>query len=305
MIKLRSEIASIPVSQPETPQTKTHKRVLDKTSTIPKEERGRVEGMEENLPGIVDLVNQLDHVIPRPTEITEIGAEKPKSEIEKYLEWRKSEHFYGRLASESDYLTGQHLVELVEGVNQADIAVVNDTREKSEGEMQMERLKGILKEIAGRLGAHGHEINEFEIEYLPNEYQLAQLGLLKMFVEITTGTPVVNDLFIYKGTGSKGINLTRKAIGMHESLFDVSFTEALSTFDHEIAHNDENANGHDVRFMHAMQAVFVTQIARLQDISMRLYLGKQLSNEELVILDIQDQWGKLQNKIIEIEQNAK
>jgi len=30
----------------------------------------------------------------------------------------------------------------------------------------------------------------------------------------------VNDLFIYNGTGSKGINLGQKAIGMHESLFN-------------------------------------------------------------------------------------
>ncbi|MDP3973680.1 MAG: hypothetical protein Q8P92_02490 [Candidatus Daviesbacteria bacterium] len=183
------------------------------------------------------------------------------------------------------------MLELINEQNQAEIASVDVTREQSPEDQILGALRGKLKNIVERMNPAEDEVDDFEIVLSPNERQLAQLGLLRLYTQFATGVALPNDLFLYNGTGSKGINLGQKAIGMHESLFNTQFTEAISAFVHEVAHN--RALDHENDFRHAMQSLFVTVIDRVSQIANKLETGNTITQEERVILDMQREWDRL------------
>ncbi len=287
--QLKQAFGSVPVSQPETPDIETKGNVIQKEATMSDAEKARVSQMEAQLPGIVEAVNKLEELVPEPA----IAEPTGQSPIEKYLQWRQSDQFYGQLGDNAGYLTGRHLIELIEEQNQADISSINVVREESPEDRILGALQGKLKDIVDRMNPAEDEVDNFEIVLEPTEKQLAQLGLLRLYSQLTTNVALPNDLFVYKGTGSKGINLGQKAIGMHESLLGVRFTEAMRTFTHEVAHNYPEAEDHGNMFRHAMESLFATTIDRVTNIARKLESGQIATPEERVILDMQREWDNI------------
>ncbi len=288
--QLKQEFGRVPVSQPELPEVESKGFIVDKEATMSDAEKARVGQMEAQLPGILDAVNKLEELVPEVQPQALTGS----TVFEKYLQWRNSGQFYGQLGDNAGYLTGRHLLELINEQNQAEIASVYVIRDESPEDKILGALAGKLSDIVDRMSPSEDEIDDFEVVFDPNERQLAQLGLLRLYTQLTTGVALPNDLFLYRGTGSKGINLGQKAIGMHESLFNTQFTEAMSTFVHEVAHNW--SMDHDNEFRHAMQSLFVTVIDRVSRIANKFEageVGEAVTQEERVILDMQRQWDKL------------
>ncbi len=285
--QLIREFSSVPISQPEVPEMEGRGSVILKDPSMSEAEKERVAQMESQLPGILESVNKLEELVPevKPQAVTGQTA------IEKYLKWRQSEQFYGKLGDNAGYLTGRHLLELIYEQNQAVIPSVDVVREKSPENRILGALQIKLKNIVENMNPDEDEVDDFEIVVDPNKRQLAQLGLLRLYTQLTTNVALPNDLFLYKGTGSKGINLGQKAIGMHESLFETQFTEAMRTFVHEVAHN--RALDHGNEFRHAMETLFVTVIDRVSGIANKLETGGTPTQEERVILDMQREWDKL------------
>lgn len=285
--QLKKAFGQVPISQPTAPKIESKGFIVDKEATMSGTEKSRVGQMEAQLPGILEAVNKLEEVVPEVQPQVLTGA----TVFEKYLQWRNSEQFYGQLGDNAGYLTGRHLLELINEQNQAEIASVNVIRDESPEDKILGALKGKLSDIVYRMSPAEDEVDDFEVVFDPNDRQLAQLGLLRLYTQLTTGVALPNDLFLYRGTGSKGINLGQKAIGVHESLFNTQFTEAMSTFIHEIAHNW--SMDHDNEFRHAMQSLFVTVIDRVSRIANKFELGEAVTQEERVILDMQREWDKL------------
>lgn len=277
----------LPINQPKPPEVKLGGKTIKKDVKLSEPERARIAKMEEQIPGITDTVNELNTLIPESEPSTLSG----KTAIEKYLEWRQSDKFYGQLTDNAGYLTGRHLLELIEEQNQAEIDSIEAIREQTPEDENLLSLMSSLKDITWRMAPIEDDVNEFEIVSNPSERNLAQLGLLRLYAQLATGVALPNDLFIYNGTGSKGINLGQKAIGLHEALFNANFTEAMSIFIHEVAHNQ--ASNHEREFMATMEALFATVIGRIQQIAVKSQAGQELTQEESAILDMQRQWDTL------------
>ncbi|MBI2596185.1 hypothetical protein HYW46_05640 [Candidatus Daviesbacteria bacterium] len=287
--QLKQAFGSVPVAQPAAPDIGRKGNVIQKEATMSEAEKARVAQMESQIPGIVDAVNKLDGLVPEAKPAAPAG----QSPIEKYMQWRKTDQFYGQLGDSAGYLTGRHLVELVHEQNQAEISSVQVVRNETSQDQILRTLRGKLKKVVDRMNPSEDKVDDFEIVLEPTEKQLAQLGLLRLYSQLTSGVPLPNDLFIYEGTGSKGINLGQKAIGMHESLFTVKFTEAMRTFTHEIAHNYPKAEGHGNMFRHAMESLFATTIDRVTNIARKLESGQTATPEERIILDMQTEWDNI------------
>lgn len=285
---LAKKVAEIGIEQPGGERT-AGGQVIERETALSESEQTRLAQLEEAIPGIAGLVDELEKNIPRQT----IEESPEKNEHEKYLEWRESGDFYGRLGEEADYLTGRTLIDLLNENSQAEIDVIQTTTDSDPKQSALTLLQARLKDVVDRLAPEDHVVNDFEIVVRPEERELAQLGLLKTFIEVATGMKVSNDLFLYEGTGVRGINLSQKAIGLHRALTRTSFGEAMGTFGHEVAHNVPEAEDHGIEFRHAMQAIFTTTIEKFADISGRALLGEQLTSEERVLLDIRNQWENL------------
>lgn len=288
LARTKKELGAIPIKQPESPERKDDddKRVILKETQLSEDEKGRLAEIEKKMPEIVEAINTLSAALPeqRPLSKSVVAANK-------YLEWRDSTDFYGQATHEAGYLTGKSLIEIVEESNRANIQSAFSVREKSKVEDRMSQLNTTLMEMANRFAPPEDEVDDFEIVLSPSERQLAQIGILRAYAHLTTQVALPNDLFIYDGTGSKGVNIAQKAIGMHESLLRTDFKEALGTFTHEIAHNA--SMGHDVKFMHAMQALFSTINEKLSQISESLLNGEQLSENDSMVLELKRKWDSL------------
>jgi len=283
----QQQFANIPVSQPEAPPLVDKKTVILKKASISDDEIVRIKQMENQLPGIYEMVHKLEEVIPE----SKLDTNNKDPIFDKYLRWRQSDQFYGQLGNEAGYLTGRHLLELVHEQNQADISIVEVENNLSTESKPIDTLKNKLNKLAKRMNSVEDSVNDFDIIPSPNEKQLAQLGLLRLYTQLTTNVAIPNDLFLYEGTGSKGINLGQKAIGMHSSLLNTQFSEAMSTFVHEMAHNKDM--NHENEFRHTMQSLFVTIIDRVSIIANKSKAGESLTAEDQTILDIQNEWDKI------------
>jgi uncharacterized coiled-coil DUF342 family protein len=51
---------------------------------------------------------------------------------------------------------------------------------------------------------------------------------------------------------------------------------------------------HDVQFMHTMEALFATMIDELSRISEKLLNGEQLTEDELMVLELKRKWNELE-----------
>lgn len=287
--KTRRKLDAVPVQQPETPAIpEREQRTIIKQMELSGEEQARLFELEEKIPEITEAIAALESAAPA----TRNGTKEEDGAPDKYVQWRNSEDFYGQATQEAQYLTGRHLMEIVAESSQADIAIALSDREMTETERKMARLNATLKELANRFAPPEDEVDDFEIVLAPTEQQLAKIGILRAYAHLTTRVMLPNDLFIYGGTGSKGINIAQKAIGLHESLFRTYFKEALGTFTHEIAHNA--SMDHDVQFMHTMEALFATMNDELSRISEKLLNGEKLTEDELMVLELKRKWNELE-----------
>lgn len=281
----RKKLEAVPVQQPEPPtMPEREQKTVIKQMQLSTEEQTRLSELENKIPEITEAIAVLESAAPS----AQTGAKK-EGAPDKYIQWRNSPDFYGQATQEANYLTGRHLMEIVAESSQADIAIALSDREKTETERKMARLNAALKELANRFAPPEDEVDDFEIVLAPTEQQLAKIGILRAYAHLTTQVSLPNDVFIYNGTGSKGVNIAQKAIGLHESLFKTDFKEALGTFTHEIAHN--GSMNHDVKFMHTMEALFSTMNEELSQISEKLLNGEKLSENELMILELRRKWN--------------
>ncbi len=278
-------LKDIPVSQPAVPAGVIKEREVSSVEgVLSTEEERRIQEMRERIPEVKEAVLRLQAIVPKH-QAREGGPESP---VKKYVGWRNSRHFYGQAGEHARYLTGRHLLEILSEHDQAAIPVRVVERTHSETEMEMARLNFVLKTLANRFATPENEVDEFEIVLDPASFQLAQIGMLREYLHLTTKVALPNDVFIYRGTGSKGVNIAQKAIGLHESLFEVDFLEALRTFVHETAHNASMEHGPD--FMHTMESLFSEMNARLTGIAEKLKEGVGLSEDELMILELKKRW---------------
>lgn len=294
-MNLAREFNTVPVNFVPPQRELREPSVVRKTVELPEATKKRLAELGEKMPGIVSAVQQLEDLVPRKSVLEE--NDPNRSAAGKYMEWRKSDEFYGQLAQGARYMTGENLIDILGEANQADIAVVEAVRAEgmSPTEFIMKVIEQRVKAVAENLKMPEHDINDFEIILNPTEDQMAQLALLRFYAQLATGADIPNDVFIYKGTGSKGVNIGQRAIGLHESLLGVSFSEARSTFVHEIAHNHPEAADHSVLFQNIMQALFTKIIDRATEVTKKVLNGQKLEEEEWVIVDVERAWDRLRN----------
>src|SRR3989338_1432826 len=245
---------------------------------------------EKVVPGIASAIKQLEDT----TQKIEQKKAEEKTRIEKYKEWRDSDEAI-RLAEENaGYINGRALGEIVSAYNRAEIpvavAVSNASEEERQLSSQLKDIKATLQEAINKINPDG-EVENFEMVFEPQPRQLAQLGLLRIYAYLTTAAKIENKLFVFRGTGTTGINMGREAIGIHEKELDQNFLEAVGIFTHELAHN-EHMN-HDVGFMTTMEALFLETNRKLTEIALKAKNGEPLTEDEETILSVIDKWDKL------------
>ena len=301
-------IREIPSKQPVVAQgepqitatTYLEKPDIKKSILVVIKEKGAVlseaqlDDLEKTIPGIKDAVKKLQEI----SDKTELSTNGEKSAMEKYKEWRDSAQA-NQLAEESaGYITGKTIGEIVSAYNQAEIAVAKAISTAGEAEQgalsELKSLKNTLEAAINKMNPDG-EVQDFEMVFDPQPRQLAQLGLLRIYAYLTNGVAIQNKLFVFRGTGTTGINMNREAIGIHEKELDQSFLEAVGIFTHELAHN-EHMN-HDVGFMTAMEALFLETNRRLTEIALKAKNGETLNENEELILSVVQKWDELRNQI--------
>lgn len=253
----------------------------------------QLNALEKVVLGIKSAIEQLEKATQKAQP--ESGSTE-KSRIKKYREWRDSEEAIKIAQENAGYISGRDLSEIVSAYNQAEVPIAVGQVEAGEKEKraisELESLKDKLETVINRLNPDG-EIDDFEIVLDPQERQLAQLGLLRIYSYLATGAVIKNRLFLYKGTGATGINFGKEAIGIHEKELDQSFLEAYGIFTHELAHNEHM--DHDVGFMTTMEALFLETNKKLTEIALKAKSGEDLTDDEETILSIVEKWDKLRN----------
>ena len=288
-------MAEVPVEHTPVDSDSIRERQVTAVETeIDPDEQQRLDKVEKRIPEIREAVATLKELVPDREHPVSISEEDP---IALYLEWRASGDFYGQAGTEAGYLSGKNLLNILDEANAADIAAVKKDRSATDLDRQFDRLNDELREIANRLAPEEHEVGtDFEIVLNPSREQLAQIALLRNYVRLTTEADFPNDVFIYKGSGSKGINLGKKAIGIHEELLKatVPFAEALTTTVHEVVHNE--VGQHDVAFIKVLQALFIKHDVSLSTLSSKQIKREGLTDEEQVMAETRERWVELQSE---------
>lgn len=257
-----------------------------KTNTeLPAEELERLGDIKENIPGIEKIIGELDSLIPNPKTSK---RDKVDSPFEQYAKWKQSGDFYGQ-GGKREYLGGNSLLDILTKYNQADIPVVETSQNATKEEKEVARLNHRLKAIVNKTCAWGDEVDDFELILQPSKKQVQQLNMLRKYVELTTGVEIPNDLFVYRGSGSKGINIGKRAIGLHEELLNASFGEALRTMVHEVAHNEYMNHGNG--FRHMVESLFTKIQDVTNDIIEKVEIGQKLNSEEKAIVNTRALWN--------------
>lgn len=169
--------------------------------------------------------------------------------------------------------------------NQADIKIWTKNLKIRELENIVARQKTSPEEQL--LAALQREpIEDFKIIDNLSENQKKQIDVLKTYVEVCLWIDVNNKLFLFDGKGTKGVNIGGIKIGLHKSMMDVEFFEALKTFVHEIAHN--YILDHSNHFINANGALLVAMTERYDNLMDELLYdknkSKNLTDEEKFII---------------------
>jgi hypothetical protein len=281
-----NQLRAVDISAGDDGKLTVNGSAVTKERKLTDEQRKAVLILETKVPGISKALKELDQLIPE--------AQNPTSdtspELKEYSKWRDSDSFYGQLVFDSQYLSPRSLTEIINEATDAKVDFVQasgDSEPDSAGKLNMALLT-----LINRLGSFDAVVqDDFEIITKPNTEQLAKLTLLKNYVAYTTGYAIPNDLFIYDGTGSYGINIGQKAIGLNSALLDTPFAEAVGTLFHEVAHNRSMA--HDLDFRNALEKLITTERKSLGGIIGKAVTQLPLSPSENIVASIRNQWEKL------------
>ena len=276
------KLQEVPVEQPNGTELKPSEIVLgevDEDAVTAKERL--LAAVTEQLPQLAKHLNQVNALLPE--QKTTVSSGNPV--IDQYLQWREGSE--GQYEGITGGISGEGLTSIIGEFNEADIATI--AKEATAKDGPLNQLGSLLKQALDKLSSPDTEVDHFEITSNPTELQIRRLSLLRGYVELTSGIEIPNDLFIYEGTGSKGINIAQKAIGLNSALFDETFEEALSTFIHEVAHN--HSMDHNYPFMHAMQSLFVKIHQKRTELIGKIQSGGgELTASDKLILSMLDQW---------------
>lgn len=233
--------------------------------------------------GIWWCANNFDYLAGHAKQLSSVfsdsrsnsGSAGP-SETEKYREWINGGKHYGYKKKERP--SKRDLSTLLSDYDNSKVKSSSSHEPPSEP--------------AENLGASGHDVvDNFEIVQSPTANQKKQLELFRDYIYLTTGIDVENNLFIYEGDGAYGINMGGQAIGLHVSLLDVEFDEALSTFVHEVAHNKHLDHGLGFRRLNSILQVAIHDT--VSGIAQKLDAGEELSQDEQTIVHTEAIWNSL------------
>ena len=259
-------------------------------------EAEKIDVLAAKIPELAAAVRVLAEVAHEGEKATKETKEERKNEVEKYLDWKESDNFYGKLAGNADYLNGKTLVEIFDSYNQADIPVIRvaGDEKKNPEKRALARISRRLEELANAMAPAEEKVEDFELVFEPTDVQLTKLGLLRSYFYAATGARLPNDLFVFRGTGTKAINIAQRAIGIHEEVLAQSFDEAVTAFVHEAAHN--KSMNHDVEFMHMLQALFGEMRKKVSEVGRKIRNGSA-TPEEQALIDMDETWGAIDNRV--------
>ena len=129
---------------------------------------------------------------------------------------------------------------------------------------------------------------EFSVVQNPTPAQLERLRILLTYFELCTNLEVTNNLFIYQGDGSKGLNIGGNALGINIKLIDAEFDEAMTTWAHEVAHNQ--SMGHGLNWETTRSSIDAALRRKQAEIMQKQRDNVELSSEEIYIRDARDLW---------------
>lgn len=137
-----------------------------------------------------------------------------------------------------------------------------------------------------------HPVENFSIVSDISDIDKQKLGLLKAYVELTLHIPVDNHLYLFDGNWTKWLNTWWSYIGLHRSMMNADFFEALKTFVHEVAHNHAMNHGED--FIRANSALHTAILENQTDLIRRIMnWDTNISKEESFILTADMYWDQL------------
>lgn len=252
---LSRRLGAVPVDQP-TPFELTEGPERFVHGELSAHDQIRLQTIEPLIPDIVDRVRELNRIVP--DQLPDRDSHRQHAFARQYLDWRDSSEFTGQLGQRAKYLSGSSLLEIVERYEQDGVPVAISTRERSGTETDLAILNLVLTDLANRTAPPIDQVGDFELITTPSPEQLIRLGALREFVYIATGVAIPNDLFVFRGDNAKGINIAKKAIGLHEDILSQPFFVALQTMVHEVAHN--NSSGHGEEFLRDIQVLFTRTI---------------------------------------------
>ena len=290
--KEKRSLEDVPVEQDlRDPRLRGEHKVVEASDKV----QEKISRVAEKVPELTEVVDKLK-TITKEIEAGESTENEKEglSRIDKYLLWRESSDFYGAAEVGAGYLTGKNLAEIIEEHSRAEIDTVSAKLKDSKKASAVAIISNEIKRIADRLTPEDANINDFEIELAPTKEQLARLALLQVYVHASTGVAIQNEMFIYNGTGSKGLNIARKAIGLNSETINHGFYEAWRTMTHEVAHNQ--SMDHDPAFMHTMESLFAEASRKQLAIMEKLSSGQGLDESEQIMVDIQTRWEELREQ---------
>lgn len=222
-------------------------------------------------------------------QVVERANQEPESVRpgEKLNAWQQSDNFYGQLSRGARYVTTASLEQILDEneeavIPHADRGARSAAMPKTLTDLflSIQRIGNALSETPGA---------DFEILEHPSAAQLGNLQMLLTYAEIALDHTIPNDLFVYSGKGSKGINIAQRAIGLHQGTLKAKFHEALSVFLHEVAHN--YSMDHDNAFIHMDEALQTRVRVKLDTIAAKQHAGLELTEQEKFLLGVEKRWS--------------
>lgn len=248
------------------------------------------ETVEQHIKQIRDP--ELDSMLKQLESLHKANAQRQAelSPGQMYDQWRSTNDSHAAILQHSGYITGRGVSDILSEYTKADIPA-GSMRFQAQGTYQG-RVRKQLERIANDFGGSEHTVENFELVTQPTETELARLALLRSYVIAATGIQIHNDMFLFEGNGTAGINIGNKAIGIHRNLLSVEFDEALSTVVHELAHNV--GDQHDEAWQNAEAAVWAAIHDKLTEMNQDLRQRRRLDSAEQAMLNAEQQWNALQ-----------
>jgi len=242
---------------------------------------------------IVRKIDGSEQTIPPKRDPAEIGRqlddlERSARGYRKSMDSDNASQAYRQWRSRSTYRPpafsgeGREITEIVGEYNKSNIT----PRRSAPNLFQRQLLK-----IYDSFEETSHDIDKFAIIENPTERELDQIDLLRNSFYELTGYVTANDIFLYIGDGAKGVNIDRQGIGIHRSMLDVDFQEALDTYTHEIAHNE--VGPHNESFARTLTALFGAAGTRRSDILLQQQSGEPLSTGSKYVVNAPIVWNRL------------